>query len=302
MPDLSLNNSFIIPTGSIKLDLSLGIGGIPVGNLIEIVGPEASGKTSLCLSILSEANKLGKYCAFIDTEQCLTDDRLKTYNLNPDLIFLSQISQAEQALDIVERLVRSQVFSIIILDSINTLFPNLDDTYLDTIDPIEYVDKLISNALSKFNRLLYPSKTTVILTRHIFSSNKTVYHRLSQNTARLAVNLQASIIMQLNTVSHIKIKGQIEGWQTQVQIKKNRFGPCPAKTNLDIMYNDGIIKFGEVLELGLRLQILENRSNLIAYRGLILGKNEEESLDFLKSSPLVSRKIEIDIRQNLFSK
>ncbi len=284
------------------MDLSLGIGGIPVGNLIEVLGPEGSGKTSLCLSILSEANKLGHYCAFIDAEQCLTWARLKSYNLNPDLVYLSQTSQAEQALDIVERLVHSQVFSLIILDSMNSLNPDRDETSPNTNEPNERVDKLISNALRKFNRLLNPTKTTVIITRHIFSSNKPVYHRLSKNTARLAVNLQASIIMQLNTISYIKTNGQIEGWQAHVEIKKNRFGPCPAQTNLDIMYNDGIIRFSDILELGLQLQILENKSNHIVYQGLILGKNEAESLVFLKSSPLVSRKIETDIRQNLFSK
>lgn len=302
MANLSPDSPIIIPTGSLKLDLALGAGGIPTGSLVEILGSESSGKTSLCLSILSEACKLGKLCAFIDAEQSLTLSRMKSYGLDPDLFHLSQLSQAGRALGIIERLIHSRVFSVIVLDSLNALIPNSDSQIPDSFGSLDHIHKEISVALSKYKRHLSQTNTTVIITRHLFGSARPVYYKLSQNTSRLSVNLHASIILQLEVCSHTIKNGQIEGVQVKASIKKNRFGPCPSMAKLDIMYNDGIIRVGDILDLALQLNILEKSDNQIVYQGQILGDSKEECVDFLLSAPQLCRKIEKEIRQILFSK
>ena len=302
MPQLQPDFSSIIPTGSINLDYALGKGGIPGGSIVEILGHDSSGKTSICLSIMAEANKLGHMCAFIDADQTLTNTHLIPYRLDPKLVYLAQTWQAEKALDIIEQLIRSQAFKILILDSIDTLVPEKDFVLPDYSEQSVGFYQLFSHALNKFTPLLNKSKTILIFTQLLAEKPKTIYHNLSQNTSRLAPKLFTSISIQLETINHITEKNLTAGWQVLATLKKNRFGPCPGRTKLDIMYNDGIIKFGEILILGLQLQILQETTDSILFQGQVLGANKEESLDYLRSSPQTCQKIEGEIRQILFSR
>jgi recombination protein RecA len=301
MTILNTDNPILISTGSLILDIALGNGGIPGGSIVEILGPSASGKTSLCLSILAEAAKLGEYCAFIDADQSLTITQLRTFGVDLQHSYISQTSQAEQALGIMEHLIRSQAIRIIVLDSIDSLVPIAESTSEFSDAPTNLLDKLFSNFLSKIDPILQRSQTILLLTRSQPSSNKTVYHNLSQNTARLATKLHASILMQLESPSNLVENMRSNGWRVLVNLKKNKFGPCPRTIKLDIMYNDGILKVGEIFDLGLQLQIIKNLPGHYLYQSQVLGNSKQESLDFLKSSLLVSRKIEEEIRQKIFS-
>ncbi len=301
MTILKPDNPIIISTGSLILDIALGKGGIPGGSIVEILGPSSSGKTSLCLSILAEAAKLGEYCAFIDADQSLTITQLRTFGVDLQQTFVAQTSQAEQALGIMEHLIRSQAIRIIVLDSIDSLVPMAESASKFSDETTNPVDKLFSNFLSKINPILRRSQTILLLTRSQPAPNKTVYHKLSQNTARLATKLHASILMQLESPSNLVENKHSSGWRVLVNLKKNKFGPCPRTIKLDIMYNDGILKVGEIFDLGLQLQIIKNLPGRYLYQSQVLGNSKQESLDFLKSSLLVSRKIEEEIRQIIFS-
>ncbi len=302
MPIFRPDSSHLTPTGSLKLDFLLGTGGVPGGSLVEIFGPDSCGKTSLCLSIAAEANKLGNRCAFIDADQNLTSNQIHAFGVDPQRTYLVQASQAEQTMDIMERLIRSQAFGVIILDSIDALVPASERISPYGDERIMEIDGILSRSLSKLTALLQRSQTTLILTRMQTASQRTVYHKLSQNTSRLALKLHATISIQLETISYLTRQRSTYGYQVLVNLKKNRFGPCPRTTKLDIMYNDGIIKLGDILDLGLHLKILTKSSQGIFYKDHVLGIHREESLDFLRSAPLVCQQIEKDIRQILFSK
>ncbi|HSQ26093.1 MAG TPA: hypothetical protein VLM80_03105 [Anaerolineales bacterium] len=302
MPDLQRQvSSRITPTGSLKLDFALGNGGIPGGSIVEILGPDSSGTTSLCLSLMAQANRQGSACAFIDSDLSLTHSHLKAFNVDPQLTYISQISQTEQALDMIERLIQSHAFGIIFLDSINSLVPASELLLPLTINQVSKSDRLLSRALSKFEMLLRQTEKTLVITNHKQPIRGAIYHELAKNTSRLAIQFHAAIRMHLEFKSLIKENQIIKGFQIQVNLKKNRFGPCPQATKLDIMYNDGIVKFGDILDLGLYLRILTNSSNRIYYQGQLLGASYQQSLLFLKAAPHISLEIEKEIRQLLFS-
>ena len=302
MPDLQRQvSSHITPTGSLKLDFALGNGGIPGGSIVEILGPHSSGATSLCISMMAQANRQGKACAFIDSDQSLTHSHLKAFNVDPQLTCISQITQTEQALDMIEGLIQSHAFGIIFLDSINSLVPASELLLPLTINQVSKSDRILSRGLSKFEMLLRQTETTLVITNHQQPTRGAIYHELAKNTSRLAIQLHAAIRVHLEFISFIKENQIIKGFQIQVNLKKNRFGPCPQATKLDIMYNDGIVKFGDILDLGLYLRILTNSSNQIYYQEQLLGASYQQSLLFLKAAPHISLEIEKEIRQLLFS-
>lgn len=302
MPDLQRQiSSHITPTGSLKLDFALGTGGIPGGSIVEILGHQSSGTTSLCLSIMAQANRQGYACAFIDSDLFLTHSHLMAFDVDPQLTYISQISQTEQALDMIERLIQSHAFKVIFLDSINSLIPASEHLLPLSINQVSKSDRLLSLALSKFDMLLRQTETTLVITNHKQPTRGAIYHELARNTSRLAIQLHAAIRMHLDFLSWIKENQLIKGFKIQVNLKKNRFSPCPQATKLDIMYNDGIVKFGDILDLGLYLRILANSSNQIFYQGQLLGASYQQSLVFLKAAPRICLEIEKEIRQLLFS-
>ncbi len=290
-----------LPTGSLMLDIALGAGGIPGGSIVEISGPTSCGKTSLCLSIMAEANRLGWKSAMIDSDQTLSLEHLHTYHLIPDQCFISQTPSAEQAFSIIETLVRSSAIKVIALDSLSSLVTGSELQANLGTDHSPGVEDQFSRLLSRLGIIIRKTKTILIITCLQDSRKSTVYHKLARHTSRLALKLHANTRIQLKPGLDILEKGTIAGKQVLASLIKNQFGSCCTTVNLDIMYNDGVIKHGDVLKIGLHLKLITESSDLFYYRDQVLGRTIQECTVFLKTNPWVRASIESEIRHILFS-
>lgn len=296
MEELQRQPQSFIPTGSIGLDLAMGNGGIPAGSLVEISGPMCSGKTALCLSIIAQANKLGKQCTLIDSDMSITRKRLETYGVNPEITYISQVTDTKQTLNIIDHLIHSGSIDVVVLDSINALTNNVDTSLYSIQKTSSHPNHQISRALSKIKLKLKRSGAILILTNHSELTQHTIYHKLAENMSRLSVKLHASISMQLELNTGTQEDQDIHGWQVLVKLKKNQVSPCMRQVKLDIMYNDGILKERELINLGLSYGILKKSAEVISYQGQIFGKTIEECLGYLRSTPEVCQEIENLIR------
>ena len=290
-----------IPTGSLRLDIALGIGGVPRGEFMEISGAMASGKTTLCQHIIAEAQKSGEMCAWIDTDHSLDPTYAVRCGVNPDQLYVSDPEQAEQALQIVESLASSGSIAVVVLDSATGLIPQEDFKLALGESPQEDYNRLLSLTLRKLDKIIHKNKTAIIFTNQIKTDSRTVYHDLAHNPARLALKLHAGLRLELHPDEFIKTDGEIVGNRTQVRIIKNRITPYLHRTGFDIIYNNGIDKTGEIFDLGIKLRIICSHRAEYSFKDQKLGTEQEEALIFLNHHQSVANEIEQSIRQKMLA-
>jgi len=293
-----------IPTGSIGLDMALGVGGIPRGRIIEIFGPESSGKTTLALHIVAEAQKLGGVCAYIDAEHAMDPDYTKKLGVNINDLLISQPDNGEQALEIVESLVRTGKIDVIVVDSVAALTPK---------DEIEgdmgayHVGKqarLMSQALRKLTAIVARSKTVVIFINQIRMQIGVMFGNPETTPGGKALKFYTSVRLDIRKIAQIKKGEEVVGSRTRVKVVKNKVAAPFKQTEFDIIYNEGISKEGEIIALGEKFKILEKSGNSYSYipngeqkEKIKLGVGYDSTRTFLKENPKISGQILKEIRK-----
>lgn len=287
----------VIPTGSLGLDLALGVGGIPRGRITEIYGPESSGKTTICLHIVSEAQKMGGTAAFIDMEHALDPSYAQKLGVNINELLISQPDTGEQALEICETLVRSGAVDVIIVDSVAALVPRaeIDGSMGDASMGMQA--RLISQAMRKLSGIINQTKTAVIFTNQLRQKIGVMFGNPETTTGGLAMKFYASIRIDVRRITSIKKSNEIIGGHTRVRVVKNKVAPPFAKAEFDLMHDTGINKTAEILDLAAQLEIVKKRGAFYSYQDLKLGQGRDKSLDFLNANPELMAEIETKIRE-----
>ncbi|MEQ8322612.1 MAG: recombinase RecA [Rhodospirillales bacterium] len=287
-----------ISTGSIGLDIALGIGGVPKGRIIEVYGPESSGKTTLALHIVSEAQKTGGTCAFIDAEHALDPSYAKKLGVNVEELLISQPDAGEQALEIADTLVRSGAIDVLVVDSVAALVPRaeLEGEMGDTHVGLQA--RLMSQALRKLTASVARSNTLIIFINQIRMKIGVMFGSPETTTGGNALKFYASVRLDIRRIGAIKDRDEVVGNQTRVKVVKNKVAPPFKQVEFDIMYGEGISKMGELLDLGVTAGIVEKSGAWFSFESERLGQGRENSKTFLRENPDVARKIENMIREN----
>lgn len=285
-----------VSTGSLSLDIALGIGGLPKGRIIEIYGPESSGKTTLALQTIAEAQKKGGICAFVDAEHAL--DPIYARKLGVDLqnLLISQPDTGEQALEITDTLVRSGAIDVLVVDSVAALTPRaeIEGEMGDSLPGMQA--RLMSQALRKLTASISKSKTMVIFINQIRMKIGVMFGSPETTTGGNALKFYASIRMEIRRIGAIKDRETTTGNQTRVKVVKNKMAPPFREVEFDIMYGEGISKIGEILDLGVKAGIVEKSGSWFSHDSVRIGQGRENSKTFLKEHPEMTEKIEALIR------
>ncbi len=287
-----------IPSGSLGLDIALGIGGLPRGRVVEIYGPESSGKTTLALHTIAEAQKKGGTCAFIDAEHALDPIYARKLGVNLDDLLISQPDAGEQALEICDTLVRSGAIDVLVVDSVAALTPRaeLDGEMGDSQPGMQA--RLMSQALRKLTASISKSNTMVIFIHQIRMKIGVMYGSPETTTGGNALKFYASIRLDIRRIGMIKERDEVVGNQTRVKVVKNKLAPPFKQVEFDIMYGEGVSKTGELLDLGVRAGVVEKSGAWFSHDSQRLGQGRENSKTFLKQNPEIAGRIEAAIRQN----
>lgn len=296
----SITNPGIIPTGSLKLDAALGIGGLPGGQLVEISGSLSSGKTTLCQHIIAESQKLDGVCAWIDADQTWDPRYALRCGVDINRLVVCNIFNPAAALDSLTILAKSGALSVIVLDSISSLVPIKSSLTEQVLYEHEDLHLQISKTLRIISNAIRKSQTAVIFTCLTLPRSQAIYHALASHTSRLALKLQASIRIRLSPLRMLQKSGENIGSRVRAQIIKNTFHPCLQFADLDIMYGNGIGKSGELFDLGVQLALVENGDNGYYYREAPLGTGNREAVLCLDRQPDLARELEQDVRRKLF--
>lgn len=285
-----------ISTGSLGIDIALGIGGLPKGRIIEIYGPESSGKTTLALSVIAQAQKTGGTCAFIDAEHALDPGYAKKIGVDIENLLISQPDAGEQALEIADTLVRSGAIDVLVVDSVAALVPKaeLEGEMGDSHMGLQA--RLMSQALRKLTSTVSRSNTLIIFINQIRMKIGVMFGSPETTTGGNALKFYASVRMDIRRVGSIKDKEDVIGNQTRVKIVKNKVAPPFKVIDFDIMYGEGISKNGELIDLGVKAGIVEKAGAWFSYNGEKLGQGRENAKIFLKENPKVADEIEKKIR------
>ncbi len=288
-----------IPTGCLSLDIALGIGGIPRGRVTEIYGPESSGKTTLCLHIVAEAQKLGGTAAFIDMEHALDPAYAARLGVDVDNLLISQPDMGEQALEITETLVRSGAVDLVIIDSVAALVPRseLEGDMGDATMGVQA--RLMSQALRKLSGAIKQTNTAVIFTNQLRQKIGVMFGNPETTTGGMALKFYSSVRIDIRRLTSIKVGSDIIGNRTSARVVKNKVAPPFRKVEFDIMYNEGISRSGDLLDLATELDVVDKRGSYYSYGDLRLGQGRENAKDFLRVNPELSLEIENIIRQEL---
>lgn len=290
-----------IPTGSLSLDIALGVGGIPRGRVIEIYGPESSGKTTLCQHIVAEAQKLGGMAAFIDMEHALDPVYAARLGVDIDNLLVSQPDTGEQALEIAETLVRSGAVDVVVVDSVAALVPR-SEIEGDMGDATMGVQaRLMSQALRKLSGAINQTKTAVIFTNQLRQKIGVMFGNPETTTGGQALKFYASIRIDVRRIQSIKVGEEVIGNRTRVKIVKNKVAPPFRTAEFDIMFNEGISKAGDVLDLATKFEIVSKRGAFFSYGDIRIGQGRENAKDYLRSNPELMAEIESVIRQKALS-
>lgn len=287
----------IIPTGSLGVDIAIGVGGIPRGRITEIYGPESSGKTTMCLSVIAEAQKRGGLCAFIDMEHALDPAYASRVGVNMDTLYVSQPDTGEQALEITEALVRSAALDIIVVDSVAALVPRaeIEGEMGDSFVGLQA--RLMSQALRKLSGAIKQSNVAVMFTNQIREKVGVMYGSPETQPGGRALKFYASVRLDIRRVEGIKNGGDTVGNRTRVRVTKNKVAAPFRETEFDIMfYEHGISKEGEIIDLGVELGTVEKRGAFYRYNDGLLGQGREAAKQFLMQNKPVSDEIEDAIR------
>ena len=274
-----------ISTGSLGLDMALGIGGLPRGRIVEIYGPESSGKTTLALSVIAQAQKKGGTCAFIDAEHALDPSYAKKIGVDLENLLISQPDAGEQALEIADTLVRSGAIDVLVVDSVAALVPKaeLEGEMGDSHMGLQA--RLMSQALRKLTSTIARSNTLVIFINQIRMKIGVMFGNPETTTGGNALKFYASVRIDIRSIGKIKDKEDIIGSQTRVKIVKNKVAPPFKVVDFDIMYGEGISKTGELIDLGVKANVIEKSSAWFAYNGQKIGQGRENAKTFLKEHP-----------------
>ncbi len=285
-----------ISTGSLGIDIALGIGGMPKGRIIEIYGPESSGKTTLALSVVAQAQKKGGTCAFIDAEHALDPSYAKKIGVDVENLLVSQPDSGEQALEIADTLVRSGAIDVMVVDSVAALVPKaeLEGEMGDSHMGLQA--RLMSQALRKLTATVARSNTLIIFINQIRMKIGVMFGNPETTTGGNALKFYASVRIDIRRIGAIKDKDDVIGSQTRVKIVKNKVAPPFKTVDFDIMYGEGISKTGELIDLGVKSGIVEKAGAWFSYNGEKIGQGRENAKKFLKDNPAIADEIEAKIR------
>ena len=287
-----------VSTGSLGLDIALGVGGLPRGRVVEIYGPESSGKTTLALHCVAEAQKKGGICAFIDAEHALDPVYARKLGVNLDDLLISQPDTGEQALEIADTLVRSGAVDVLVIDSVAALVPRaeLEGEMGDSQPGLQA--RLMSQALRKLTASINRSNTMVIFINQIRMKIGVMYGSPETTTGGNALKFYASVRLDIRRIGAIKERDEVVGNQTRVKVVKNKLAPPFKQVEFDIMYGEGISKNGELVDLGVKAGVVEKSGAWFSYDSQRIGQGRENAKAFLKANPEIAGRIEAAIRQN----
>jgi recombination protein RecA len=287
-----------VSTGSLGLDIALGIGGLPKGRIVEVYGPESSGKTTLALHCVAEAQKKGGICAFIDAEHALDPIYARKLGVNIDELLISQPDTGEQALEICDTLVRSGAVDVLVIDSVAALVPKaeLEGEMGESLPGLQA--RLMSQALRKLTASINKSNTMVIFINQIRMKIGVMYGSPETTTGGNALKFYASVRLDIRRIGAIKERDEVIGNSTRVKVVKNKLAPPFKQVEFDIMYGEGVSKMGEILDLGVKAGIVEKSGAWFSYDSQRLGQGRENSKAFLRANPDMTARIEAAIRQN----
>jgi recombination protein RecA len=285
-----------VSTGSLGLDLALGVGGLPRGRIVEIYGPESSGKTTLTLHCIAEAQKAGGVCAFIDAEHALDPGYARKLGANIDELLISQPDTGEQALEIADTLVRSLAIDLVVIDSVAALVPRaeLEGEMGDSHMGLQA--RLMSQALRKLTASIHRSNCIVIFTNQIRQKIGVMFGNPETTTGGNALKFYASVRLDIRRIGQIKDRDEVTGNQTRVKVVKNKVAPPFRVVEFDIMYGSGISKTGELLDLGVRAGVVEKSGSWFSHNSQRIGQGRENAKAYLKDNPAVADEIEAAIR------
>ncbi len=287
----------VIPTGALSLDIALGVGGIPRGRVTEVYGPESSGKTTLCQHIIAEAQKRGGIAAFIDVEHALDPGYAARCGVDVDNLYISQPDTGEQALEIAEALVRSGAIDVVVIDSVAALVPRaeIEGEMGDTHVGLQA--RLMSQALRKLSGAVKQSNTAFIFTNQLRQKIGVMFGNPETTTGGMALRFYASVRLDMRRVEAIKDGGEIVGNRTRVTVTKNKVAPPFRRVEFDIMYNEGISRSGDVLDIAVNENIVEKRGAFYTYDQTRLGQGRENAKQSLRGNPELMAEIESRVRQ-----
>ena len=287
-----------IPTGALSLDIALGIGGIPKGRIIEVYGPESSGKTTLALHMIAEAQKLGGEAAFIDAEHALDPVYAKHLGVDIDNLIVSQPDTGEQALEIAEALVRSGAIDIIVVDSVAALVPKaeIDGDMGDAHVGLQA--RLMSQALRKLAGVINKSNSVIVFINQLREKVGIMFGNPETTPGGRALKFYASVRMDIRKIENIKQDGDVVGNRVRVKVVKNKVAPPFREAEFDIVYGKGISKSGNILDLGINLGLVEKSGSWFGYNGTRIGQGRENAKKYLEDNPEIMKEIEEKIRNN----
>jgi recombination protein RecA len=288
----------VIPTGSLGLDIALGIGGLPRGRIVEIYGPESSGKTTLALHVIAEAQKGGGTCAFIDAEHALDPAYARRLGVNVDELLISQPDAGEQALEIADTLVRSGAIDVLVIDSVAALVPRAELEGEMGDSHVGLHARLMSQALRKLTGSIARSRTLVIFINQIRLKIGVMFGNPETTTGGNALKFYASVRLDIRRIGAIKDRDQVIGNQTRVKVVKNKMAPPFKVVDFDIMYGEGISKRGELIDFGVQAGVIEKSGSWFSYDGQRIGQGRENAKAYLKEHAEIGEAIERAIRAN----
>ena len=296
--DFSAMNVEAIPTGALSLDVALGIGGIPRGRIIEVFGPESSGKTTLALHLIAEAQKMGGEAAFIDAENALDPVYEKHLGVDIDNLIVSQPDTGEQALEIAEALVRSGALDIIVVDSVAALVPKaeIDGDMGDAHVGLQA--RLMSQALRKLAGVINKSKCVIVFINQLREKVGIMFGNPETTPGGRALKFYSSVRLDIRRVESIKQDGEVIGNRTRVKVVKNKVAPPFREAEFDIIYGKGISKEGNILDIAVNLDIIEKSGSWFSYKGERIGQGRENAKQYLLDNPEIMNEVENKIREN----
>ena len=288
-----------IPTGAISIDYALGVGGVPRGRVVEIFGPESSGKTTLALQVIAEAQKLGGMAAFVDAEHALDAAYAQKLGVDVDNLLVSQPDNGEQALEIVEVLIRSGGVDVVVVDSVAALVPKAEIEGEMGEAQMGLQARLMSQALRKLTGVVSKSKTCLIFINQLREKIGVMFGNPETTTGGRALKFYASVRMDIRRIASIKDGDVVVGGRTRVKVVKNKVAPPFREAEFDVMYGEGISRTGDLLDLAVDKRIIEKSGAWFAYGGERLGQGRENAKQFLKENPDVCKAIEERVRREL---
>ena len=286
-----------IPTGSLSLDIALGVGGVPRGRVIEIYGPESSGKTTLCQHIIAEAQRRGGICAFVDMEHALDPIYAARCGVDIDNLYVSQPDTGEQALEIAEALIRSGTMDVVVVDSVAALVPRAEIEGEMGDSHVGLQARLMSQALRKLSGAIKQTNTVMIFTNQLRSKIGVMFGNPETTSGGNALKFYASVRLDIRRIQAIKTGAEVTGNRTRVKVKKNKVAPPFTEAEFDIMYNEGISRTGDVLDLGVNYGLVDKRGAYFRYGDTLLGQGRENAKVYLLENPTILDELEYIIRR-----